>query len=181
MACQAMQLSQVTIQANKPTETTATLQLIPSGKAGTIATLKLMSRLVKNGKKSLPVRQAALSLVKNNYQKDWAGEVKDLHRFVRDNIRYVRDIRGIETLQTPDKTLEFGQGDCDDKSVLLASLLEAIGHPTRFVAIAQTGEEFVHVYPETKIGGTWISLETTEPVEIGWQPKRVSKRLIWFN
>ncbi len=55
---------------------------------------------------------------------------KKLHRFVRDNIRYIKDIRDVETVAYPDITLQQGQGDCDDKSVLLASLLESIGHPT---------------------------------------------------
>jgi hypothetical protein len=158
------------------------LQFIPSGKEGTKATLKIMGQLVKDGKKNLTVRQTALSLVRGLGPKDWAGEVRNLHAFVRDRIRYVRDIHGVETLATPEKTLEFGQGDCDDKSVLLASLLASAGHPTRFVAIALTDpENFVHVYPETKIGANWIALETTEPVEVGWEPEGVVKRLVWFN
>lgn len=169
------------IAINKPSEIRSSLQFIPSGKAGTIATLKLMGQLTKEGKKSLPVRQLALSLVKRNGQKDWVGEVRDLHAFVRDKIRYVRDIRGVETLQFADKTLEFGQGDCDDKSVLLASLLESIGHPTRFVAVAINSGEYEHVYPETKLGSKWVALETTEPVEMGWEAPGVKKRLVFYN
>lgn len=140
-----------------------------------------MGGLVRAAKKSLPVRQTALSLVNGNRQKDWSAEVKALHAFVRDNIRYLRDIRGVETLQTPDKTLEFGQGDCDDKSTLLAALLESIGHPSRFVAIGFAPDTYQHVYAETKIGDKWVSLETTEPVEMGWEPKGVRARLIFFN
>lgn len=155
--------------------------MIPSGKAGIVATLKIMGRLVKEGKKTLVIRQTALSLVNGQRQKDWTEEVNRVFEFVRDKIRYVRDIRGVETLQTPDKTLEFGQGDCDDKSVLLASLLESIGHPTRFVAIGFKPGVFVHVYVETKIGTNWVSLETTEPVSMGWSPKGVVSRLVFFN
>lgn len=140
-----------------------------------------MGGLVKAGKKTLPVRQTALYCVKNLNQKDWHSEINCVFQFVRDNIRYVRDIRNVETLSTPEKTLEFKQGDCDDKSVLLASLLESIGHPTRFVAIGFKPNEFVHVYVETKIGQKWIALDSTEPVEMGWQPKNVVSRLIYFN
>lgn len=141
-----------------------------------------MRGLVREGKKALPVRMAALSLVKSNGQKDWYGEATDLHRFVRDQIRYVRDVVGVETLQTPDKTLEIGQGDCDDKSVLLASLLESIGHPTRFVAVGlRQPNQYEHVYVETKIGPNWIPSETTEPVALGWEPKGVKARLIIYN
>jgi len=166
---------------NRPTPTTATLEAIPSGKAGVIATLKLMSRLAKEGKKTLPIRQTALQLVNGERQKDWTEEVNRIFEFVRDKIRYVRDVRGVETLQTPEKTLEFGQGDCDDKSTLLASLLESIGHPTRFVAIGFKPDHYAHVYVETKIGANWIGLETTEPVSMGWSPKGVVSRLVYFN
>lgn len=160
---------------------TATLQAIPDGKAGTVATLKIMREITKEGKKSLPVRSLAVSLTNAANQKDWFNEAKILHRFVRDKIRYVKDIRGVETVQTPDVTLSIGAGDCDDKSVLLASLLESIGHPTRFVAIGFKPDDFAHVYPETRIGTSWIPLETTEPVEVGWSPKNVVSRLTIYN
>ena len=75
----------------------------------------------------------------------------------------MRDVNGVETLQTPLVTMEIKQGDCDDQSVLLASLLESIGHPTRFVAIKQNFfGPYVHVYTETRIGPKWYPLETTE-------------------
>ena len=165
--------------ANKPM--TATLQAIPDGKAGTVATLKIMRQITKAGKTSLPVRNLALSLVSELPQKDWFNELKILHKYVRDQIRYVKDIRGVETVQTPDVTLSLRAGDCDDKSVLLAAMLEAIGHPTRFIAIGFQPDDFVHVYPESRIGTSWVPLETTEPVEIGWTPKNVVSRLTIYN
>lgn len=154
---------------------------IPSGEDGTRTTLKLMSGLVKAGKTALPIRQLALSLVHRNGQKDWYGEVRDLHQFVRDHIRYVKDIRGVETLQTPEKTLEIGQGDCDDKSTLLAALLESIGHPTKFIAVGFAPKQYVHVLVATKIGPRWIPLETTEPQEVGWFPPGVKSIMRWTN
>lgn len=150
---------------------------IPSGKAGISQTLDVMRDLVRAGKKSLTVRQLALSLVKGLPQKDYAGEVKRLFYFVRDHIRYVRDIVGVETVHTPDEVLANGQGDCDDKSILLAALLESIGHPTRFVAVGFKPGQLSHVLVETKIGNRWVSLETTEPVAPGWQPKKVVERM----
>lgn len=142
-----------------------------------------MHQQVLIGKKSMIVRGLALRLVRHNPQKDWSGEIRDLHAFVRDNIRYVRDIRHVETIQSAEKTLEFGQGDCDDKSILLASLLESISHPTRFVAISLSDdpENYVHVFPETKIGERWVSLETTEPVAVGWLAPDIAKKMIYFN
>jgi transglutaminase-like putative cysteine protease len=155
-----------------------TLQAIPDGPAGIRQTLNIMRQFVKAGKLNYRFRQLALSLVKRNGQKDWFGEIRDLQHFVRDNIRYIKDIRGVETVATPDITLDMGQGDCDDKSVLLATLLESIGHPTRFVAVSFRPGQFAHVFVETKVGQQWIPLETTEPVEPGWYPKGVINRMV---
>jgi hypothetical protein len=107
---------------------------------------------------------------------DRAGEVRELHRFVRDSIRYVGDVYGMETVQTPQATLEVGAGDCDDKSALLASLLLSIGHPVRYV-LARTKPQdptsFSHVYVETPIRGRWVPLETIVPGKpMGWAPRQ---------
>lgn len=163
------------------TETTAQLREISSGARGTLETLKLMRALVREGKRNLFVRQTATALISDLRQKDFAGEVKRIHAFVRDKIRYVKDIRGIETLHTPEKILEFGQGDCDDKSILVATLLEVIGHPTRFVAMGFKNGGFCHVYVETKIGRKWIGVETTEPVSFGWTPPNQTSRMVINN
>lgn len=139
-----------------------------------------MSKLVREAKKLPEIRQTALSLIRRNGQKDRVGEVRDLHAFVRDRIRYVGDVRGVETLHTPIKLLEFGQGDCDDKSTLLAALLESISHPTRFVAVGFSPGRFDHVYVETKLRDKWIGLETTEPWPMGKVPPSVT-RMVQHN
>lgn len=165
------------------TPSTSTLALIPDGRAGVAATLKLMSGMVKEGKKTLAVRATAQRLTQFCAQKDFACEVRALHAWVRDHIRYLQDVTDVETVQTPAKTIESGAGDCDDKSTLLAALLESIGHPTRFMAIGFEPDVFCHVYVETLIGTRWIPLETTEAVVAGWEPepRMVLARMIWKN
>jgi transglutaminase-like putative cysteine protease len=160
----------------------ASLQSIPDGVAGTKATLNIMRRFVREYKKSLPVRELALSLVRPlPGHKNWVGQIKALHRYVQKRIQYVRDIRGVETIATPLVTIQSGQGDCDDQAVLLAALLESIGHRTRFVAIRQTTfGPFVHVFTEAKIGSRWIPLETTENMRAG-APMRFAGRLVVNN
>ena len=160
------------------TPTTLTLKSVPSGVAGIRATLSKMRLLTREAKKSLPIRMQAVALVSHLPQKDFKAEIRAIHAFVRDRIRYVKDVNGVELLHTPEKLLEIGQGDCDDKSMLVASLLESIGHPTRFVAISNAPSKFCHVYVETKIGGNWYSVETTENVAVGWQPKAFEKLII---
>lgn len=173
-------------QTSPQSKTTATLHALPAGNAGVRATLNLMRELVRHYKKDLNIRNLAAQIVSPLQQKNFVGEVKRLHGFVRDNVRYVRDIHGVETIQTPPKTLEFGYGDCDDKATLLAALLESIGHPTRFVAIGMQPGKLSHVYVETLIGpnrspDSWIGLETTEPVPAGWKPRNVAARMMVYN
>lgn len=165
-----------------PTKTPKqTLLAIPEGEAGIAATLRIMGALVKRGKLAPQIRQKALQLVAHLPQKDWAGQVKALHAFVRDSIRYVKDINGVETVHDPVTLLRIGQGDCDDKSTLLAALLESIGHPTRFMAVGFMPGRFSHVFTETKIGSRWVPLETTEPWEVGRAPPGIVTRKIHNN
>lgn len=159
------------------------LGLIPEGPAGIAATLKCMGAFVRSGKKMMSIRNKAIDLSSGLDQKDYSGEVRCLHAFVRDYIRYIGDVTDVETVQSPDATLRLAAGDCDDKSVLLCALLESIGHPTRFVAVGMSPGVYEHVYVETKIGNSWVPLETTEPVEVGWQPAPglIKARMEYFN
>lgn len=161
----------------------ATLKAIPNGDAGTRATLQAMGQFVREYKKTLPMRELALSIVNHvRGDKNFAAEVRAIHAYVRKNIRYRKDINGVETLASPIKTLEYRAGDCDDQSVLVATLLEAIGHPTRFVAIKMKPfGPFVHVFTETKIGPRWVPVETTENWPVGMAPPKFSSRMIWNN
>jgi transglutaminase-like putative cysteine protease len=155
-----------------------TLGTVPSGAAGVAATLKIMVKLARQFKKDVGVRELAGNLVRDLPQYDNTGAVKALHAFVRDCVRYTGDIAGVETLQTPKATLELGVGDCDDKSLLLAALLQAVNLPARFVAIAMNDGGYSHVLVETRRGNKWVPLETIRPVEVGWFPPNVTKKMI---
>ena len=158
----------------------STLGLVPSGDAGVAATLKMMVGLTREYRKDAGVRQRAASLVKDLAQYDTMGSIRAVHAFVRDSIRYTPDIRTVELLQTPRATLEMEVGDCDDKSTVLASLLESIGLATRFVAIALgANRSFSHVLVEVRIGKGWLPLETIKDVSPGWYPKGVTRRMVY--
>lgn len=155
---------------------------IPPGKDGTVVTLRLMSRMVTRYKRRSEVRETALSLIADVAPKNWRGEVNALFVFVRDHIRYTRDIRGVETLQIPTVTLDLSSGDCDDKSTLLASLLESVGHPTRFVAVGyKSPDSYSHVYVESRINNRWVALDATMPHAIGWAPREPLSRMVVEN
>jgi transglutaminase-like putative cysteine protease len=134
-------------------------------------TLQRMSALVRRFKKPGTLTwQSAHDLVRELPPKNYAAEIAALHGFVRDHIRYTKDVHGVEAVQYPDTTLDIGMGDCDDKATLLASQLGAIGHPSRFIAIGKAPGRYSHVFVQTLLGNKWVSLDPTMAVAAGWAP-----------
>lgn len=161
----------------------AQLLAIPDGPDGVRATLEVMRRLVREGRNDPDVQALAIELTAGirDTEENRQAAIEALHRFVRDEVRYVPDVNEVETLRTAHETLfELAAGDCDDKSIALASLLEAIGIPARFVAVAFSPDLFDHVYVEARFnwrGAEWMPLETTKAVEPGWEPGGVVSRM----
>lgn len=158
------------------------LKSVP-GRAGVKATLLLMRDLVRGdkGKKSPVIRQRAVELIKYVPKRDHVGRIRALWAFVRERIAYVGDINGVETVHWPEQIISQRAGDCDDHALLLASLLEAVGIPTRFKAVGFQPGQLDHVYTQAKIGEKWVALETTEPVNMGWEPPNIKSEMIVTN
>lgn len=110
--------------------------------------------------------------------KDHRGEIDRVFRWVRDCIRYLRDPVGVELVQTPDKTLQYRQGDCDDQVTLLASLLGAIGIRSRFKAVGFMPGSLTHVFLEALDNSNWIALDPIMAVPTGWQPPGTVSEMI---
>jgi transglutaminase-like putative cysteine protease len=170
--------AQGTATANYPIS--ATLSGLPSGRAGTIATLKHMREYARAAVRAPDqmIRKTALEIFKRKGvpPRSWLAEIRALHEYVRDCIRYVKDPVGVELVGTPEATLTLGSGDCDDKSTLLAALMLATGHPCRFVAVGMNGAPFSHVLVEAKSGDRWIPAETIIQKPLGWFPERVTSK-----
>lgn len=160
-------------------ESMGTLTRIPEGAAGIAATLDAMVRLAKQWKTNPAIRATAERIVNSVSGKDYRGEIEAVQNWVRDNIRYTMDVRDVETLKTPYLTLTSYHGDCDDQSLLAATLLESIGYKTRFVAVGFGGaDSYSHVFSEVLLGTKWVALETTEPVALGWRPDGIDVQII---
>jgi Transglutaminase-like superfamily len=158
--------------------TTAQLRGIPNGYAGTAQTLRIMRQFARDAIRdpSQLVRLTTLSVIEGVEPRAYGHEVRAVQRWVRDVIHYVQDPVDVELVQTCEKTLELRRGDCDDKSTLLAAMLESIGHPCKFVAVGINGGDFSHVMVQTKVGDAWVWLETILPgVEAGWCPPGITK------
>lgn len=154
---------------------------ISDGIEGVRETLYFMRKIVKASRSNPVVIQTARGLVSGIQEKNWKAEINSVFNFVRDCIRYTLDPNEVETLTTPEMLLEIRQGDCDDKSMLLAALLQAIGHPTRFRAIGFRPQALEHVYVETKVGEEWIALDSTERApagQVAWNPSDVVESYI---
>lgn len=156
--------------------TPAQLGAISNGFEGMRDTLRVMRDFARASVRSPDqvIRNKAEELTRDLPPRQWFAEIRALHEFVRDQIRYLRDPVGVERVATPEATLMTGQGDCDDKSTLLAALLESIGHPARFVAVGMDGGPFSHVLVETQAGNRWIPLETIINRPAGWFPENVT-------
>ena len=152
---------------------------LPSGEAGTRKTLQLMQRLALEGSRNVTVREAAINAVRQAGARphDHEAEAFALFAFVRDRVRFTRDILNVETLQGPRYTLHVMAGDCDDRATLLAAMMRAIGLPAdlsfRVSASNPNSRAFSHVYVVARIGGKVIPLDPTYPNNMpGFEPAR---------
>lgn len=143
---------------------------IPDGPEGVRVTLGIMRKLVKLWRANPEMIAFANSLIADVPPKADREIINRIFLWVRDQIIYRNDANGVEVLRAPDVLIQQGYGDCDDKSTLLSTLLEALGYDTRFVVIGFEPDNFTHVYNEVKLGTVWVPLDSTEPVEMGWSP-----------
>ncbi|MEM1326146.1 MAG: transglutaminase-like domain-containing protein [Bacteroidota bacterium] len=83
-----------------------------------------------------------------------------LWRFVRTNIRYVKDRAGHEVIKSPGKTWEDGYGDCKSMSNFIASCLKNLGIPYRYRFTSyERDREIGHVYVLAFIGRRVVVLD----------------------
>lgn len=110
-------------------------------------------------------------------EKDAEAEVVALFNFTRDNVRYVRDIFGIDTYPTPQRTLEFGGEDCDGSVILLAALLLSVGYPVMGRIIRTTkAEDWDHIFVVVGLPPgaptKWVGLDPSVDRPAGWTAPR---------
>jgi hypothetical protein len=128
-----------------------------------------MGQAVQAALRRSTVRELALRILGHSTPilSDTGRAASALHAWVRRNIRYVQDPIEIETVQTPEATLELRAGDCDDHAVLMVALAGAIGIPGRFKVVGFSNANLQHVYPELLIDGAWLPADTTSQSSFG--------------
>jgi hypothetical protein len=130
--------------------------VLPPGTAGVDETVARMQEMAKGeyGAKSAKIRALAINIINRAGigDKDYYGMAKAIHNWVRDEIRYVKDPVGQETLSYPEETaFNSLAGDCDDKTILEIALLGSIGIRAYPVVIGVRPGHYSHVYLHVEI------------------------------
>lgn len=167
----------------------STLPVTDHGLDAVRSTLKQMVAIARRYRADVTTIDAASSLIRAcgiaDVRSQKLSVINCIQNAVRDHIVYVPDPNEVEMLQTPPRTLSRGMGDCDDKSILVATLLETLGFSTEFLAVGGVGDgwgndcadtdtpPYSHVLAAVQYGPKigklpsfldgWLTLETIVP------------------
>jgi transglutaminase-like putative cysteine protease len=158
-------------------------------------TIERMIDIARSSSSSPKIRNVVNSclsdLPDNPTNKDLA---RKLFYWCKNNVRFVEDEKVLaqklgykdvyqELLIVPDVLLSMPtpMGDCDDYSMLLASLLVCAQIPCCFTAIAVDAnqpERFSHVYVTALLDGKWCAMDVPYGNTLGWE-KKGFRRMDW--
>lgn len=136
-----------------------------SGDAGVEQTINEMRGLVDEALRDAVVLRQARDIVRSVPAFDDVSETQALYNWVRQHVRFTKDPVNKETLMKPGDLVRWiqkngsGSGDCDDISMLLGTLLMAVGYQARLMTVAAGGDEFSHVYVEGEVNGQWLPMD----------------------
>lgn len=108
---------------------------------------------------------------------------RDLRAFARavqlhaQSIKFFREFP--EVIAAPWITDEWGIGDCDDKSRMIAAVVKSFRIPVRLVFVTfakKPGFNVSHVFPEIELDGKWLPAESVQPWPLGKDPLEMLKR-----
>ena len=144
----------------------------PNGLAHVSSTVRTMARLATEEQSTYPVRNLATRITHGVPSKQYALELASIYRWVRDNIRYRKDPRGVEWVQRPTRTVLEQAGDCDDIATLIAALVGSLGHEWRFHTVGESADVQSHVAVDVLVDGRWVTLDPVlEPPSTSTAPR----------
>lgn len=146
---------------------------VPTGDAGTAATLNVMRRLAIEGSAHPAVRERATGIVLGVGGNQRSLQARLIRQWVEDHTVFLRDPTHVEALHTAEAMLRqidsrgVAQVDCDDVAVLTAALGGAIGLKARFVVVGfqSPNAPFAHVWTELRGSQSWVPVDPTRPVQ----------------
>lgn len=145
---------------------------LPTGDAGTWATLRAMSRLAREGAQEPMVQDAAQGAAGG--QLETRARIYALRRWLDFHTRFTHDPGEIELVRSPTAALleieatGVLRGDCDDVATLGASMALALGMTVRYRVLGWSrAGPYSHVLTECWDGRNWIDLDVTRPKQLG--------------
>jgi transglutaminase-like putative cysteine protease len=120
----------------------------------------------------------AAKLIKklNVPERDEKALARAIQVFAQEKIKYFRERP--ERFVSPLRTIAWGIGDCDDKSILISTILRSFRIPVRLKFIRYdapqpdgTIKKVSHVYPQAKLENKWIALESVHKWLMGDDPE----------
>ena len=127
-----------------------------------------MRDLVRQGSAHPGVIAAAHRVVRYVPERDDRATMQALLTNVRRRMRYTHDPLDVELVKAPWVSLAGSETsaepmDCDDASVMLASMLGAVGIPSQFVVVPTNAAKpggWSHVYVKARAeDGSWVPLD----------------------
>lgn len=128
---------------------------LPRGVNANLETVNIMARVARERATHPKIRELALAILHHDQvpSQHYADEAIAIGRYVQNKVRYVRDIEGVEQLHDPLTMIDqlkrgMASGDCDDMSLLIATLLLSVGHQPyfRIVRYGQQSGPYHHIY-----------------------------------
>lgn len=150
---------------------TYTAQVLPPGQAGTVQTLDLMAKYVRDSQVDVGLIDFANTVLQafNVPPRNDKAKIDAIFAYVKAAVTFRKDPYDAELVRDARRTLQAGCGDCDDIAVLLASLLACVGECPRFaiMKMSKNSPDWEHVYVEVQLGNKWLPLDTTRDPKQG--------------
>lgn len=105
-----------------------------------------LRRMVNEYSGDLALKEFALKIIRDAGvpSRDEYDQAIGIAEWAQNNIYYVHE--SVETFQTPFTTLRLKAGDCDDFTVLIASMLGTVGIPNK-LALMNLNSRWAHIFP----------------------------------
>lgn len=146
-------------------------------------TIPNILNLIRAGKNDPTIRETAVEVLQSQglSAMDYERVFEAMLEFVRQNVMFVRDPTKEDVCFEPKHTLGLGYADCEDQSILLSSLLESIGLPTKLVIISKHGPVWDHAYIQAGYPPDnpreWVALDSTIPGPAGNEVQYAKQKL----
>jgi len=150
---------------------------LDAGPLGNYETLDVMADLIRRDDGDAAIIDWANRITDGIKGHNHYAILKAIFDYCRARILYRRNPLGFQRVQDARRTIALGYGACSDKTVLLGTLLGALGYKVRLAIISYVPPSFQHVFLQVYIIDKWVSLDPTpEEAIIGWESKGYVKR-----